>query len=51
MKLLSACESFFGRLKTELFYPRDWTATTIEQFVKELDAYTLMFLPTIMARL
>lgn len=31
----AACEGFFGRLKTELFYPRDWTATTIEQFVKE----------------
>ncbi len=24
----AACEGFFGRLKTELFYPRDWRATT-----------------------
>ncbi|AOF88574.1 integrase core domain protein (plasmid) [Sinorhizobium sp. RAC02] len=35
----AACEGFFGRLKTELFYPRDWRATTIEQFVREVDAY------------
>lgn len=35
----AACEGFFGRLKTELFYPRDWTATTVEQFVIEVDSY------------
>ena len=35
----AACEGFFGRLKTELFYPRDWKATTIEQFIKEVDFY------------
>ena len=35
----AACEGFFGRLKTELFYPRDWKTITIEQFVAELDAY------------
>jgi putative transposase len=35
----AACEGFFGRLKTELFYPRDWKTATIEQFVKEVDAY------------
>ena len=35
----AACEGFFGRLKTELFYPRDWKAITIEQFVREVDAY------------
>ncbi len=34
-----ACEGFFGRLKTELFYPRDWSATTFEQFIREVDAY------------
>jgi transposase InsO family protein len=27
----AACEGFFGRLKTELFYPRNWTSITIEQ--------------------
>ena len=25
----SACEGFFGRLKNELFYQRDWKNTTI----------------------
>ncbi len=34
-----ASEGFFGRLKTELFYPRDWKTTTIEQFIKEVDNY------------
>ena len=35
----AACEGFFGRLKTELFYPGDWRTITIEQFVREVDAY------------
>ncbi len=35
----AACEGFFGRLKTELFYPRDWQATTIEQFMEVVDSY------------
>ena len=35
----AACEGFFGRLKTELFYPRDWQATTIEQFIDVVDSY------------
>lgn len=35
----AACEGFFGRLKTELFYPRNWQSTTIEQFIQALDAY------------
>lgn len=35
----AACEGFFGRLKTERFYPRDWRTITIEQFVREVDAY------------
>ncbi len=35
----AACEGFFGRLKTELFYSRDWQGTTIEQFIKILDSY------------
>ena len=29
----AACEGFFGRLKKELFYPRNWQATTIDQFI------------------
>ncbi len=35
----AACEGFFVRLKTELFYPRDWKTTTLEQFIKEVDDY------------
>lgn len=29
----AACEGFFGRLKTELFYARDWLSTSVEDFV------------------
>jgi Integrase core domain len=35
----AACEGFFGRLKYELFYARNWLATTIDEFIAELDAY------------
>ena len=35
----AACEGFFGRLKTELFYPRQWRSTTLEQFIQTLDSY------------
>jgi transposase InsO family protein/transposase-like protein len=35
----AACEGFFGRLKTELFYPRDWQATTVEEFIEVVDSY------------
>jgi len=35
----AACEGFFGRLKTELFYSRNWLSTTIEEFVAAVDAY------------
>ena len=35
----AACEGFFGRMKTEMFYPRDWRSTTIEQFIQALDSY------------
>jgi len=34
-----ACEGFFGCLKTELFYPKNWLSTTIDQFVAALDFY------------
>ncbi len=35
----AASEGFFGRLKTELFYSRDWPTTTIEQFIQVVDTY------------
>lgn len=34
-----SCEGFFGRLKNELFYPRDWKSTTIEQFIEVVDSH------------
>ncbi|MFC0281343.1 IS3 family transposase [Falsigemmobacter intermedius] len=33
------CEGFFGRLKTEFFYPRDWQAFSVEQFIDAVDGY------------
>lgn len=35
----AACEGFFGRLKIELFYPRDWHNMPFEQFMEEVDSY------------
>jgi len=35
----AACEAFFGRLKTEFFYPRQWAGVSTESFIAELDAY------------
>ena len=35
----AACEGFFGRLKIEMFFSRDWLSTTIEEFVAAVDAY------------
>jgi putative transposase len=35
----AACEGFFGRLKNELFYPRNWRDTTIEQFIDAVNRY------------
>ena len=31
------CEGFFGRLRTEMFYPGNWQSTSIEQFTQALD--------------
>jgi putative transposase len=35
----AACEGFFGRLKNELFYARNWINTTINEFIADVDAY------------
>ena len=35
----AAMESFFGRLKNEFFFPRDWRGGTMEEFASMLDAY------------
>ena len=35
----AACEGFFGRLKTELFYSRGWQTISIDQFIEVVDSY------------
>jgi putative transposase len=35
----AACGGFFGCLKTELFYSRNWLSTTIEEFIAAVDSY------------
>jgi transposase InsO family protein/transposase-like protein len=35
----SACEGFFGRLKNEMFYKRDWSNISIESFINQLNQY------------
>jgi transposase InsO family protein len=35
----AACEGFFGRLKTELIYPRSWQDVTLEDVMQRIDGY------------
>ena len=35
----SACEGFFGRIKNEMYYNRDWSKTSIKEFILILDKY------------
>lgn len=35
----SACEGFFGRLKNEMFYTRNWSGVSIKQFIAILNDY------------
>jgi transposase InsO family protein len=35
----AAAEGFFGILKSEFYYPRDWTGVTSEEFVAALDQW------------
>ena len=35
----AACEGFFGRLKTEMFYNRSWQGVTMEQFIECVNEY------------
>ena len=35
----AACEGFFGRIKNEMFYGRNWTGITLEKFICFLDRY------------
>jgi len=35
----AACEGFFGRLKTELFHPRNWQQVSLDECMRQIDAY------------
>lgn len=35
----AACEGFFGRLKTEMYYGRKWSGIMPEKFMQHVDAY------------
>jgi putative transposase len=35
----AACEGFFGRLKNEMFYYRDWQDVTMAEFFEQLHEY------------
>lgn len=39
----SACEGFFGRLKNEFYYHRDWRNTSVEDFIKQLNDYIMWY--------
>lgn len=35
----SACEGFFGRLKNEMFYGREWRGVSLDDFMETVDNY------------
>ncbi len=35
----AACEGFFGRLKTELFHPRNWQQVPLDECMRQIDTY------------
>lgn len=39
----SACEGFFGILKNEMFYDRDWESVSIQEFIFKLNEYIIWF--------
>lgn len=39
----AACEGVFGRIKNEFFYYRDWSETTIEEFMQQLDMFLVQY--------
>src|SRR5690606_25565634 len=36
----AACEGFFGRIKSEMFYGRFWRGVSVRQFIEILDDYS-----------
>ena len=39
----SACEGFFGHLKTEMFYGRQWDDVSLEEFIKKVNKYIIWY--------
>ena len=39
----SACEGFFGRLKNEFFYYRDWGGVAVDSFIELLNEYIVFY--------
>ena len=39
----AACEGFFGRLKNEFFYGRDWSDYSLADFISALDDYIVWY--------
>ena len=39
----AACEGFFGRMKQEMFYGRDWSGVSLDEFMKTIDDYLVWF--------
>ena len=39
----SMCEGFFGTIKNEFFYSKDWSKTKCDDFIVELDKYLYWF--------
>ena len=39
----AACEGFFGRLKNEFFYGRDWSAYSLDDFISALNDYIIWY--------
>ena len=39
----AACEGFFGRLKNEFFYDRDWANYSLEDFISALNDYIIWY--------
>ena len=37
------CEGFFGRLKNEFYYHRDWRNISTEEFMKQLNDYIMWY--------
>lgn len=35
----AVCEGFFGIIKNEFFYERDWKGLSLHEFVRQLDRY------------